>query len=76
MAPAEGDNFGEGLEHAEFIISGCSLQKFADKYKNVKWNLNSINREFGAEIGIIFGNGYNVKFKTMSMPEIIRLESK
>lgn len=75
-APAEGDIFKEGLEHVEFIINNISLEDFVKKHKDLNWNLNSINREIGAEIGLLFENNANIKFKTMSMPEIIRLESK
>lgn len=75
-APAEGDVFNEGLEHVEFIINKISLDDFVKKHKDLNWNLNAINREVGADIGIGLKSGYGAKFKTMSMPEIIRLESE
>ncbi|MFZ3301510.1 MAG: VOC family protein [Microgenomates group bacterium] len=76
LAPAEGDNFKEGLEHVEFIIDDLNLHDFVKKYNSLDWNVNSIDRKIGAEVGIKFKNGANIKFKTMSMPEIIRLESE
>jgi predicted metalloenzyme YecM len=75
LAPAEGDTFNEGLEHVEFVVDNYNLHEFIEKHSSLSWNTNSIDREIGAEVGIKFENGANVKFKTMSMPEIIRLES-
>lgn len=74
-APADGDTFNEGLEHVEFIINNISLADFVKKYHGLDWNLNAIDREIGPDIGIRLQSGYGAKFKTMSMAEIIRLES-
>lgn len=73
MAPAEGDQFNEGLEHIEFIVDK-DLHDFVKNYPSLKWNVNAIDRPIGADVGIYFENGANIKFKTMSMPSIIRLE--
>ena len=75
LAPAEGDQFAEGLEHAEFIINGCGLEEFITKYPNLEWNTNAIAREIGPDVGVKLSGGFGVKFKTMSFPEIVRLEA-
>lgn len=75
-APAEGDIFKEGLEHVEFIVNNTNLFDFVKKHNNLDWNLSAIDREIGADIGVRLKSGYGAKFKTMSMPEIIRLESE
>jgi predicted metalloenzyme YecM len=76
LAPANGDQFAEGLEHSEFVVKDIGLHDFVAKYDQIKWNLNSIDREIGAEAGILFDNGANVKFKNQTMTEIIELEEK
>ena len=75
LTPAKGDKFDNGLEHAEFIIEE-DLREFIKKYPSLDWNTNAIEREIGADAGTRFKNQANVKFKTMSMSEIIRLENK
>lgn len=76
LAPAVGDQFNEGLEHCEFVVKNIGLHDFVSKYNLVRWNLNSIDREIGAEAGILFENGANVKFKNQTMSEIIDEEEK
>ncbi|MFZ2153531.1 MAG: VOC family protein [Microgenomates group bacterium] len=73
MAPAEGDKYNNGLEHAEFVIN-ISLTEFVSRYPNVTWNVNSINRPIGADVGVRFEDAANAKFKTMTMEEIIEAE--
>lgn len=73
MAPAEGDKYDTGLEHAEFVIND-KLVEFISKYPTLDWNIKSINRVIGADVGLRFNNAANAKFKTMSMKEIIKLE--
>ncbi len=75
LAPAEGDKFSEGLEHAEFVIN-MDLHSFVGRYPDLEWNINGIDREIGPEVAIYFPDRANVKFKTMSMDEIVRLEKR
>ena len=75
LAPADGDEFSEGLEHAEFIVNGYKLREILDMYPNFEWNTNSLNRKIGPDIGIKLTNGYGVKFKTQSFAEVVRLEN-
>jgi 8-oxo-dGTP pyrophosphatase MutT (NUDIX family)/predicted metalloenzyme YecM len=74
LAPAEGDKFNEGLEHAEFVITNIKLNEFVEKFPTLEWNTNAINRNIGADIGIKLSNGYGVKFITQTISEIIELE--
>ncbi|MFA5895134.1 MAG: VOC family protein [Candidatus Shapirobacteria bacterium] len=76
MAPAEGDKFKEGLEHAEFFLKKLDLHDFIKKHNQFEWNTNSIDREIGADVGLLFENGANAKFKNQSMAEIIEEEEK
>ena len=75
LAPAIGDKFDNGLEHAEFTIKK-DLREFIEKHPSLDWNTNAIEREIGADVGIRFENGANSKFKNMAMDEIIRLENE
>ncbi len=75
MAPAEGDQFRPGLEHVEFVIQD-NLYGFVKKHNNINWNVKSIDREIGAEVGILFGNGASVKFKNQNLLKIFRLEDQ
>lgn len=76
LAPAEGDRFKEGLEHCEFVLTDIGLHDFAIKYNHLRLNLDSIDREIGSEVGVLFENGANVKFKNQTMKQIIDLEKR
>lgn len=76
MAPAVGDRFKEGLEHIEFFSKQINLHDLVRKYNQLVWNTNSIDRKIGAEVGLLFENGANAKFKNQSMAEIIDEEEK
>lgn len=74
MAPAVGDKFSEGLEHAEFVVEDMSLQELIERYSNLKWSINGIDREIGPEVIVYFEDGTSAKFHTMSIEKIVELE--
>lgn len=74
LAPAVGDQFYEGLEHAEFVVNDRSLQVLVVAHPELTWNLNSLNREPNPEIGLKFDDGVNVKFHMLSIAKVIELE--
>ena len=74
LSPAEGDTFVEGLEHVEFVVADHKLKEIVENHPSELWNLNGINREYNAEIGLLFENGANVKFHTTPISEVIRHE--
>lgn len=74
LAPAEGDKFSEGLEHAEFVVKDMTLIEFIKKYCRLNWNTKGINREIDPEIAVYFDNGANVKFHTLPLKKVVKME--
>lgn len=73
-APAEGDNFKEGLEHAEFVTK-ISLEKFLEKYKQLPFDTKGLSKELNADLVLNFKD-CSVKFHEQSILKVIQDEQK
>ena len=68
LAPKKNNMYKNGLEHAEFVISG-TLKDFRAKYKNIDFNLNAYKRDINPELIIEFDN-CAVKFHEISLLDV------
>lgn len=73
-APAEGDNFKEGLEHAEFVTK-IPLKKFLEKYKQLPFDTKGIAKERNADLILNF-KSCAIKFHEQSIIKIIQDEQR
>lgn len=68
LAPKKNNMYKNGLEHAEFVISG-TLKDFRAKYKNIDFNLSAYKRDINPELIIEFDN-CAVKFHEISLLDV------
>ena len=71
LAPADGDAYQEGLEHAEFVVD-IPLSQIARKYPSILSVLK--DRKINAELVLKFPNNANVKFHELPIDEVIEIE--
>jgi predicted metalloenzyme YecM len=72
LAPAKGDTFSEGLEHAEFVIN-IEFSKITEKYPSVNFIFN--DKKINPELILKFPNNANVKFHELPINEVIKLQN-
>ena len=72
MAPAIGDTYNEGLEHAEFVID--DIDSFRQKYPKLTFGFKE--RAINSELVLKFENNANVKFHTKDIARVIKLQEQ
>jgi len=70
MAPATGDKFPEGLEHAEFVVP--DLNAMIRDYPNLRFEFKE--KPINSELILSFDNNANVKFHTHDIFEVVMLQ--
>lgn len=73
MAPAEGDSYAEGLEHAEFVISE-GINEFRKRYSELDFEFK--DRKINPELVLKFDNNANIKFHLRNIEEVLRLQKE
>ncbi len=71
LAPADGDTYQKGLEHAEFVVN-ISLCQILNLYPSISFVLK--DKEINAELVLKFSNNANVKFHKLPINEVIKIE--
>lgn len=66
IEPKEGQSVSSGLEHAEYLLP-ISLEKFIDKYPNIDWNTNDLNRDKFPMLILELSDSMRVKFPRFSI---------
>ncbi|MBU0569281.1 VOC family protein [Patescibacteria group bacterium] len=61
IEPKEGQNPKSGLEHAEYLLP-ISLEVFIDKYPDIDWNKDNINRDEFPMLILKLSDDMKVKF--------------
>ncbi|HJZ05237.1 hypothetical protein A2634_00510 [Candidatus Amesbacteria bacterium RIFCSPHIGHO2_01_FULL_48_32] len=74
LAPAEGDNYNNVLEHIEVVVG--DLQKFMAKYPFVDFITKAISREINPELILKFPDDANVKFHSKPIDQVIELQKQ
>ncbi len=73
LAPAQSDQFKEGLEHVEIVINDISLEEFVTKYPHL--NFEAKGHGINPEMVLYFPDGTSVKFHSLPIEEVIKLEN-
>ena len=66
IEPKEGQNPKSGLEHAEFLLP-VSLEEYIQKYPDINWNTDAINREEFPMLILRLSEDMQVKFPRHSI---------
>jgi len=71
LAPKNNNTFGDGLEHAEFILKE-SLSNFYKEHEDIKFNLNAYDRDENPELIIDFED-CAAKFHEVSLLDVRKI---
>lgn len=72
LSQAEGDNYPEGLQHVEFVVS--DLEKILKRYPRIPFIYNK--REVNPEIKLVFPDKTGIKFHQITVEQANLLQNK
>ncbi|KAI8592638.1 Glyoxalase/Bleomycin resistance protein/Dihydroxybiphenyl dioxygenase [Geranomyces variabilis] len=79
-APKPGRLYPSGLEHVEVVIDDMSLEDFAGRHRDVKFDWSGMKKPINRDLRIDFreggveGGGFSVKFHEQTLEKVIEIE--
>ncbi|KAJ3149023.1 hypothetical protein HDU89_004025 [Geranomyces variabilis] len=79
-APKPGRLYPSGLEHVEVVVDDMSLEDFAARHPDVKFDWSGMKKPINRDLRIDFreggveGGGFSVKFHEQTLEKVIEIE--